>query len=372
MPPPPHLRARRVALGLSQAKLAAQVQVSRQALGAIEAGRAVPGVDVALRLARALEAQVEALFGAGPVTGPPTVGVELAEGPLTERLQLTRLRGRWIGHAMVPEAGPAAADALLARRRDTQAEVETLRPLRELEDHVLLLGCASALGVLADRLNRAKGPGTFSWVPRTSTAALAALGRGHTLLAGLHLVDARTGEANVAHVRRLEASEPIRLVTLATWQVGLVVRPSDRGKIQGIPDLARRGVRLAVREPGAGAQHLLERHLRQEGLPLAVARRAHYAAAGHLDLARAVARGAADAGVATRDAALAFGLDFLPLAEERYDVAFFATEAGDVRLERLFDTLVSAPFRRELDRLGYDARPAGGLAAEVRGGGGSP
>src|SRR5688572_28624762 len=67
------VRARREALGLSQVALARRSGVSRQSLSAIEAGRATPGVDVALRVASALGSPVEDLFGAGAAASPPEV-----------------------------------------------------------------------------------------------------------------------------------------------------------------------------------------------------------------------------------------------------------------------------------------------------------
>ena len=58
------VRELREALGLSQVTLAATIGLTRQSVHAIEAGRAIPAVDVALRIARALDCPVESLFGA--------------------------------------------------------------------------------------------------------------------------------------------------------------------------------------------------------------------------------------------------------------------------------------------------------------------
>ncbi|HVA80002.1 MAG TPA: helix-turn-helix transcriptional regulator, partial [Candidatus Binataceae bacterium] len=63
-----HLRRARAARGLSQSELAVRAGVSRQALGAIEAGNYQPGVGVALALARELGETVESLFGADSPT----------------------------------------------------------------------------------------------------------------------------------------------------------------------------------------------------------------------------------------------------------------------------------------------------------------
>lgn len=358
------VRPHREARGLSQVALAARAGLSRQSVSAIESGRATPAVDVALRLARALDCPVEELFG------EPTPGSALdteSDGrPSSGRAAVASIAGRWVSHPLGKDGLGTAADAIVVSGKRGRVEVEPLRPLSELRDNVVLMGCASGLGLLADRLNSRPGAGRFLWLPRSSTSALEALVRQHTHLAGVHLMDPHTGEPNVADVRRLGHAEPIVLITLGRWEAGLVVRSSGRGSVKGAADLARSGLRLARRDAGSGAQRLLERTVREQGLPVDRARHSALEVSGHLDVARAVAMGAADAGVATRDAAMAFGLGFVPLAEERYDLAVPRSGLSDPRLPRLFDVLASGEFRRELSVLGYDARPAGERVAEVR------
>src|SRR6516164_2403869 len=67
------IRQRRLAAGLSQSELARRAGVSRQALGAMEAGVYQPGVGVALRLARLLGESVERLFGESAEVEPPLI-----------------------------------------------------------------------------------------------------------------------------------------------------------------------------------------------------------------------------------------------------------------------------------------------------------
>lgn len=353
------VRTRREALGLTQGGLAAAAQLTRQSIGAIEAGRAMPAVDVALRLARALGCQVEDLFGDAPAE--PALPVEFADAPSTSgRVALTRVRGRWVAHAL--DGAHLSADALLAEGAPSAAH--PLRPEAELHENVAIAGCAAALGLLADRLNSRRGPGRFLWLPQSSTAALQALSRDRAHVAGVHLVDDRNGEANVAEVRRLCADRPLVLVTLARWEAGLVLPAGNPLRIRAVDDLARPALRLVTREAGSGARALLERELRRHDLPVALAARG-LRAAGHAEVARAVQMGAADVGVATRDAAITHGLDFVPLAWERYDLAFPGASGApeDPRLTRLLDGLTQAGFRREIAALGYDTGPCGDRVA---------
>jgi len=377
------VRALREQRGLSQVALAAAAQLSRQSIGAIEAGRTVPAVDVALRIARALDVSVEDLFGAP--ASEASLWTEPTAAALTGRVALANIAGRWLSYRLDGAALRTSADALATgvaepgreRKRGPAAgllrgappagrlRVEPLRTLAEARDNVVLMGCALGLGLLADRLNSRPGPGRFLWLTRSSTDALGALAAQQTHLAGVHLVDTKTGEANVADVRRLAGGRALALITLARWEAGLVTAPQNGKAIRSAGDLGRRGLRLAVREPGSGARRLLEAELRRAGLPRELASRAPLQASGHLEVAQAVAMGAADVGIATRDAALALGLHFVPLAEERFDLVLPLEALADARLARLFDVLSSPAFQRELACLGYDVRSSGARVAEL-------
>ena len=361
---PNRVRAVREACGLSQVELAAAAMLSRQSVGAIEAGRAMPAVDVALRLARALDCRVEDLFAA------PASEVRLEAEPATPmqagRVALAHVGGRWVAYPLTGEAMRLAADAIVAGpcARRGRVEVELVRPRAEAQDNLVVMGCAAALGVLADRLSARAGAGRCVWLPRSSTQALAALAAQHTHVAGVHLVDARTGEANVPDVRK-HTGAALVLITLARWEAGLLLAPGNPRKIRGAVDLGRRGLRLVAREAGSGARRLLERELQRAGLPVAQAGAAPVRASGHLEVAQAIASGAGEVGVATRDAALAFGLEFVPLAEERYDLAIPRALLAEPRLQRFLDAMTSAAFRRELASLGYDLRGCGDRVAEL-------
>jgi molybdate-binding protein/DNA-binding XRE family transcriptional regulator len=361
---PNRVRAVREARGLAQTELAALASLSRQSVGAIEAGRATPAVDVALRLARALDCRVEELFALDAAEA--RIEAEPATPVQAGRVALAHLGGRWVAHPLVGEAMRLGADAVVsgAGRRRGRVEVELVRPRAEAQDNLVVMGCAAALGVLADRLSARAGAGRVIWLPRSSTQALAALAAQHTHVAGVHLVDGRTGEANVPDVRR-HAAGAIVLITLARWEAGLLLAPGNPRKIRGAADLGRRGLRLVARETGSGSRRLLERELQRAGLATTLASAAPVRASGHLEVAQAIASGAGEVGVATRDAAIAFGLDFVPLSEERYDLAIPQALVSDPRLSRFLDAMTSAAFRRELSSLGYDVRGCGDRVAEL-------
>lgn len=358
---PNRVREHREARSLSQITLAERAGLSRQSVGAIEAGRATPAVDVALRIARALDCSVEDLFAD---VGEAAVGTEASEAAISGRVAVAHIAGRWVSYALRGISTRVSADGVAAQSGGGQLDVEPLRPLAEARENIVIMGCAMGLGLVADRLNSRPGPGRFLWFPRSSTAALEALARAHAHVAGVHLVDARTGDANVEDVRRHTQGAAVVLITLARWEAGLVTAPGNPKRVKRPGDLARRGLRIVTREEGSGARRLLDRHLREAGVSRE-ARSACIQAAGHLEVAQAVSMGGGDVGVATRDAAIAFGLDFIPLAEERYDLVVPLESMEDMRLQRLFDVMTSGATRRELMSLGYDVRSCGARVAHL-------
>jgi len=356
------LRESRQARGFSQSALASAVRLSRQSVHAIETGRAIPAVDVALRLASALDCTVEALFGMRATE--EVLDTEPVGESFPGRASLAHIAGRWLSFAMGAGGPGRSADAVVSRTKCDRVAVELLRTPTELRENVVIMGCAPALGLLADRLNAHAGAGRFLWLSRSSTSALEALGRGYTNISGVHLVDDQTGEANVPDARNHSARRALVLITLARWEVGLVVAHGNPKRIRRVADLGGKGVRLVSREPGSGARRLLERELTLAQLPSTIVERA-ILASGHLELAHAVSIGAGDVGLATQDAALAFGLSFVPIAEERYDLVVPQDELSDPRLARLFDVMTGGPFRRELSSLGYDLGQCGERVAEI-------
>lgn len=357
---PNRVRELREGRGLSQVDLAAAASLTRQSVGAIEAGRATPAVDVALRLAQALGCRVEEMFGACTVESVvPEPTAPTSDG----RLALGHIAGRWVSYPLLGDRMRISADALAGRGG---RGVELLRPGADARDNLVMMGCAGALGLLADRLNARPGAGRFLWLDRSSTAALAALVADQSHLAGVHLTDERSGEDNVPDVRRHVSAATIVLTTLGRWEAGLVAAAGNPKRIRGAADLGRRGLRIVAREPGSGARRLLERALARAGLPRRLADSASALVRSHFAVADAVAMGVADVGVATRDVAILHGLHFVPLAEERYDLALPLAMIDDPRVQRLFNAMTAASFRREVGALGYDVSHCGERVAEVR------
>jgi molybdate-binding protein/DNA-binding XRE family transcriptional regulator len=365
------LRAARAQLGISQAELAHRAGVTRQAVSAIESGKAAPTMAVALRLARVLGRRVDDLFRL--VDELPAVSAELLSpddlpSHETVRVQVANIGGRLIARPLTGAAGvvltlPRANGIVRPRRGSDPARVELFTDPSRLESTLVAVGCDPATSLLAEHLRRRHPTVELVWQGGNSLQALESVGRGEAHLAGTHLFDPASGVYNVPFARRLLGAD-VRLVTFAIWEQGLMLAPGNPRGVEHVGDLARPGIRIANREGGSGARALLDAELARADLRPEQLDGYTTVVRSHLAAAEAVAAGLADAAVGVRAAALALGLAFLPLAEERYDLAIPDRFFELASVQALLETLTSPLFRLEVEALGgYDVSPMGTLVA---------
>jgi len=363
-----HLTALRQKRGFSAADLAQRAGISRQTIYAIESGSYVPNTAVALRLARTLEVTVEDLFALpadAPTSPLPTEQVTLLPHPDAPRagdpMQLCRVDRRTM--ASSPSPVPwylPTADAVLveAPAQTGKATVQLFHNEYDLANRILVAGCDPGISVLARHVLRAGVELVVA--QRNSSQALALLKQGAIHVAGTHLRDEASGESNLPAIHRLFARNSVAVVSLAVWEEGLVLAPGNPKSIRSVADFARRDVSIVNREAGAGSRQLLDAHLDRLGLASQKVRGYDRLAGGHLQAAWRVRTADADCCIATRAAARVFGLDFIPLATERYDLAIRRQHLDYPPVAALLDTLNRASFRRELEGLGgYDTTAAG-------------
>ena len=128
--------------------------------------------------------------------------------------------------------------------------------------------------------------------------------------------------------------------------------PGNPFGLSGISDLTRTGLRYVNRQRGAGTRVLLDVELGSRNLmPSQIngyAREEHT----HLGVAAAISAGRADAGLGILAAARAFGLDFVPVAQEPYDLVLRAETVDDPVLAPLWALLADKDFTTEVEALG--------------------
>ena len=368
------LKSVRIAKGLSQGQLAAQSGITRQAVSAIESDLYLPTTAVALRLASVLACRVEDLFSLA-------LSQEVIEGTLVGTLPPAgaqsfpvRVKVATVGTKAIvrPVAGlgdvlscTVPADGYLidttSQRSGVKARVRLSRGRQAVEQEISVAGCDPAIFLAGEHLRRQKDKTSVIGWTMGSMAALKALERGEVHVAGLHLFDPVSGESNLPFLKRTLKGAAYDVVTFAIWEEGFLVQPGNPKGIRSAANLAEPNVMLINREEGSGARLLLDQRLRATGVEHTQLRGYDTVVHSHFEVARAIAGHQADVGIGIRSAAHFFGLEFVPLQTARYDLVVpKAYLKVHPTLANLFETLVSRPFRDEIEALGgYDTRDTG-------------
>jgi putative molybdopterin biosynthesis protein len=350
--------------GVSAVDLARRVGVSRQTIYAIEDGAFIPNTTVSLQLSRALEVTVEQIFSIPDDQAPEPIHADLlpvSEVNKGQAVRLCRVNQRVIAVPVsyLPAYLPPA-DGVIESRKRLSVCVKSPVEVPDDDKRLLVAGCDPALLMLQDAL-RPSGVEMIS-VPAGSRVALQWLKQGRVHAAGSHLLDRATGEYNLPIIQRLLPKGSVSVITFATWEQGLVVQCGNPKVIRSVADLAGNRVKVMNRERGAGSRDLLDSNLRKLGISFNQVNGYGSIAQGHLAAAYAVATGNADCCIAPRSAALCFGLDFVPLAVERFDLAFTKASMESVAARALVDTLQRSSFRRKLESVaGYDTAHTGNV-----------
>ena len=158
-----------------------------------------------------------------------------------------------------------------------------------------------------------------------SLGGLLALADDKADIAGSHLRDEESGEFNLPYVRRFFPGQKMALVILAHRRLGLILPAGNPRGIGKITDLARPGLRFANRQAGSGTRVWLDVELHNAGIQTDRILGYHDEKMTHFAVARVVAENQADAGIGLEAAARSYGLDFVWLTNERYDLVMPGT-----------------------------------------------
>jgi putative molybdopterin biosynthesis protein len=199
-----------------------------------------------------------------------------------------------------------------------------------------------------------------------SLGGLFALRRGHSHIAGSHLLDPESGQYNVSYLKQYLPEKDVVLVTLVGREQGWIVQKGNPKDLKSWDDLRNSEISFVNRQRGAGTRMLLDYHLEQHDIDASIIQGYEREEFTHLAVAAAVASQTADAGLGIRAAALALNLDFVPLAQERYDLVIPREYYQSKLLEPLFALLKDDEFQAAVAAMpGYDVSKMGDIVSQL-------
>ena len=211
---------------------------------------------------------------------------------------------------------------------------------------------------------RESGSGLASLVEGTARG-VDRLQRGEVIAAAVHFhsetISADSaGDANIAAVRAMPGLHDAVLVGLARREQGLLLAPGNPKQLHSLSDVLSSGAQMAVRQPGAGAQMLLEVLLTRAGAGPKDMHRLEPPCLTGPDLAAAICAG--KEGIREVDAAPARAehLVVVPLLWENFDLLMRQRSYFRPSMQALIGFIGQKRLKQRAAELtGYDPAPSG-------------
>jgi putative molybdopterin biosynthesis protein len=187
-----------------------------------------------------------------------------------------------------------------------------------------------------------------------SLGGIRALRRNLCHMASSHLLQENEQDYNFGFAED-ELGQSPAVVNFCRREQGIIIARGNPREIQGVPDLAKPGLKIVNRPLGTGTRLLLDRELEKTGIEGTRIEGYDRVFQRHLDVGLEVLSGRADAGPGIRAVAGLLDLDFIPLRWERFDFLVLKDRFFDKGVQ-LFVGLLHEPAFKELAEglEGYD------------------
>lgn len=290
------------------------------------------------------------------------VRVKLISKSNDKSIAVPLARGASVLNSLVRADGilrvPANTEGLMP---DEIIDVELMRTPDEINNSIVIIGSHDiTLDILSDEIRTDYPYISLSSAHVGSLGGLMALKRHETHIAGTHLLDEETGEYNISYIKRLLPDEKITLINLVYRQQGLIVQKGNPKEIKDLSDLINKSLNFCNRQRGSGTRILFDYELKKLGLTSDNITGYDREVYTHMAVASAVATGVADAGLGISASAKALNLDFIPITEERYDLAIPEEFLSFPNISIMLRVIESDRFHERIRALGgYDTRDTG-------------
>jgi putative molybdopterin biosynthesis protein len=280
------------------------------------------------------------------------------------RMNIGYVNGQFVANPLTRAAGVTMsyvrADGLLivpaniiGYEQGDLTEVELLRPLEEIKNAIVFCGSHDlTIDLLSSQLKRERTDMKIVSSHVGSMAGIMAIRKGEAHVAGIHLLDQNTKEYNVSYIKKLLAGQDVILYPFLKRKQGWILPKGNPQRIESAADLARVNANYVNRQKGAGTRILFDLLLEETALTPEDITGYDREMFSHLAVAAEVNGDAYGAGLGIYPAAKAMNLDFVPVADEDYDLlmtrSFYESESGQL----LISMIQSARFKAQVEQIG--------------------
>ncbi|MGD0920105.1 MAG: helix-turn-helix transcriptional regulator [Thermodesulfobacteriota bacterium] len=271
----------------------------------------------------------------------------------SKRIPSTRVTGKWVfPKKLIDEWIESNAQRSLGQAREKS---------RRIEGALLASGSNDPILDILHTYMRNVYPEFYIFTANTgSTDGLKALNKGYTDIAWSHLFDPKTGEYNIPFLPNYVPDIKPVVVNLFCRDLGFLVASKNPLGIHGFEDLARKEVKFINRQKGAGTRVLLDHYLKKLRIPASEIKGYEKEVYTHLEVGISIHSKETDVGIATVAVSKFFGLSFIPITTENFDMILDQSTFFAKGLQAFMGVLNSDEFRKRIAKLGhYDFKNSG-------------
>lgn len=230
-------------------------------------------------------------------------------------------------------------------------DVRLLRPMAEIKHTLSVVGSHDPLlDEAADLLRRENPELSIASSHVGSMGGIMAVKRGEAALAGVHLLDTETGEYNKSYIRRYFPNDEAVLLRCVERVQGIMTARGNPHGIREFKDIEK--LRYVNRQGGSGTRILCDHLINQSSLKKESISGYTREELTHTAVAAQIASGTADAGLGIYSAAKLYGLDFIPVCNEEYDILILRRNLNNPLVLRFIEVLKSEAFKKRLEEMG--------------------
>jgi len=235
----------------------------------------------------------------------------------------------------------------------SEVTIRLMRSEEELRQSLVVIGSHDPLlDELSDMLRLIDANASMSSAHVGSMGGLLAVRRGEAHLAGTHLLNEETGEYNSSFVEKLMPDGGYRLIKCVKRMQGLILQKGNPKRITCVGDLIKDGTRYVNRQKGSGTRILVDYLCKKDGIDTSKIYGYDHEEFTHTSVAALIDSNSADVGLGVYSAAKMYGLDFVHICDEEYDL-LIPDHAWELQIvQELLKVLKSKEFRDRLETLG--------------------
>ncbi len=239
--------------------------------------------------------------------------------------------------------------------------VDVLKSETAIRNTLVAIGSHDPLmDVIADILRQKASNYDLSSSHVGSMGGITAIKRKEAHIAGIHLLDEKTGNYNFSYIEKYLGKDNTALIKGVRRIQGLIVAAGNPKSILSVNNLLREEregktsfeMRYVNRQKGSGTRILLDYLLSSQNIDGESIYGYNREEFTHMNVAAIIESGNADAGLGIYSAAKAFGLDFVPICEENYDFIAPVEYLEFPAFKEFMEIIKSDKFKESITALG--------------------